>query len=37
LLWFMLFIHVNTFIACYPRVSSKRFTFTFTTQAMLPG
>jgi hypothetical protein len=30
------FIYWDTFIAHYPRVSSKRFTFTFTRLAMLP-
>jgi hypothetical protein len=31
------FICCNTFMAYYPRVSSKCFTFTFTTLALLPG
>jgi hypothetical protein len=34
---FPLFIYLSTFIAHYPRVSSKRFTFTLTLLAMLPG
>jgi hypothetical protein len=34
---FHLFIHLSTFIAHYPRVSSKRFTFTLTLLAVLPG
>jgi hypothetical protein len=34
---FILFIYLSTFIAHYPRVSSKRFTFTLTLLAMLPG
>jgi hypothetical protein len=34
---FYVFIYLNTFKVHYPRVSSKRFTFTFTPLAMLPG
>jgi hypothetical protein len=30
-------LFLSTFIAYYPRVSSKRFTFTLTQLAMLPG
>jgi hypothetical protein len=32
-----IFIYLSSFIAHYPRVSSKRFTFTLTLLAMLPG
>jgi hypothetical protein len=32
-----LFIYLSTFIAHFPRVRSKRFTFTLTLLAMLPG
>jgi hypothetical protein len=39
ILYFILFFlfYLSTFIAHYPRVSSKRFTFTLTLLAMLPG
>jgi hypothetical protein len=33
----LFFNYVSTLIAHYPRVSSKRFTFTLTLLAMLPG
>jgi hypothetical protein len=32
-----LFIYLSTLIEHYPRVSSKRFTFTLTLLAVLPG
>jgi hypothetical protein len=38
-IFFLVFkkLNLNIFIAHYPRVSSKRFTFTLTLLAMLPG
>jgi hypothetical protein len=36
-LYFFKKIYLSTFIAHYPRVSSKRFTLTLTLLAMLPG
>jgi hypothetical protein len=35
--YLFIFMYLSTFIAHYPRVSSKRFAFIFTSLAFLPG